>query len=146
MNENNGKRFIWLFVGLFVVLFGFAGYNEVSGKANNTGTVTLDEMIQSIVQSDAIISDIPEQPFPEESDVPTEFISYLRIEKELAASQKLVGDLVYVFNPSTKFASLYYFINNKTFLLYNSNDGIQFSDKIFDPFREKVEQTYAITL
>jgi len=146
MNENNGKRFIWLFVGLFIILSGFAGYNHASGKVNNKSSVSLDKMIKSIVESDAVISDIPDQMFPDESMVPEGFIPYLRIEKERAASQKLVGDLIYVYVPSTGISSLYYYINNSTIPLYHSNEGIQFSDETLAPFLEKVEQTYAQTL
>jgi hypothetical protein len=146
MNENNGKRFIWLFVGLFVILFGFAGFNQASGKANSNAAASVDEMIKSIVQSDVIISDIPNQPFPDEKDVPEELVSYLRIEKERASSQKLVQDLIYVYNPSTSISSLYYLVNNNTVLLYHSTEGVQLSEKTFAPFKEKVEQTYAETL
>ena len=35
MNENNSKRFIWLFVGLFIILFAFAGFNTISGNVDN---------------------------------------------------------------------------------------------------------------
>ena len=145
MNENNGKRFIWLFAGLFLVLLVFAGLNHASGRANNTSSVSLDKMIKAIVESDAVVSDIPDM-LPDESMVPEDLIPYLRIEKERAATQKLVGDLFYVYVPSTGISSLYYYINSSTIPLYHSNEGIQFSDETFAPFLEKVEETYAQTL
>ncbi|WP_058485713.1 hypothetical protein [Defluviitalea phaphyphila] len=144
MQENNGKNFIWLFVGLFVVLFGFALFNEASGKTNKN-VVSVDEMIKSIVQSDAVLSDLPNI-LPEESDVPEELVPYLRIEKERAASHKMIGDLIYFYNPNTNISSLYYYSTNGSILLYNSSEGIQFSDETFAPFREKIEQTYKQTL
>ena len=51
MNENNSKRFIWLFVGLFIILFAFAGFNTISGNVDNKTTVSMDEMIKAIVKA-----------------------------------------------------------------------------------------------
>lgn len=145
MNENNGKRFVWLFIGLFILLFAFAGFNELSGNEKTGDTVSIDEMIKTIVQSDKLLSDIPTV-IPEESEIPEEYLNVFRLEKEQIATQKLIGDYVYVYNPNTNITSLYYIVNNNTLLLYKSNEGMQYSKKSFAPFKEEVEQIYAQTL
>ncbi|HOA80476.1 MAG TPA: hypothetical protein PKK61_05360 [Defluviitaleaceae bacterium] len=145
MNENNSKRFIWLFVGLFIILFAFAGFNTISGNVDNKTTVSMDEMIKAIVKSDAIPSDYPIE-IPDESEVPLEFINIFRLEKERVHSQKLVSSYLYVYNPNTNISSLYYIVDNSPLLLYTSKEGIQYSEESFAPFRKEVELHYSKTL
>ncbi|NLK22295.1 MAG: hypothetical protein GX308_09550 [Epulopiscium sp.] len=146
MQENNGKGFIWLFVGLFVILFAFATFNQISGRVSNKKAAPIDEMIKAIVQSDSVFSDIPKQQYQDIDEFPEDIRPYFKMEEEADSTQKLVGDLFFIYNPNTNISNLYSLSQNGLISIYDSTSGSQFSDEIFTFFTEKVEQVYAQTL
>jgi len=144
MNENNGNRFIWLFVGLFIILFAIAGINHIRGTDDKI-TASMDEMVKAIVESDLVLSDIPVD-IPDESQIPLEYLHLYRLDKETILSQKLVNNYYFIYNPNTKIASIFYLRDDGTLLLYTSKEGRQFSEKSFAPFKKEIEQIYLQTL
>lgn len=144
MNQSTNKRFLWLFAGLFLVLFLFASYNEVTGLAKEK-VVTPHEMIKAIVLSELIDSAQPSQ-LPDISEVPLELHPLFMLIQEDEKTKKFIGTMLYIYNPTTDESSLVYMLNNNSVLLYNSSKGPQISQQLMQTFLDEVTSVYHQTL
>lgn len=146
MNPNSGKNFIWLFAGLFAILFTFASVNEARGTAiGQRSEVTIDHMIQAIVESDTIVSD-NRIDFPDSTEIPIEYAMYLTLKKEAYENQKTIGNMLYIHNTNTSISSLVYIMNDDYMMIYNTKEGLHVSDDIFRDLESEVISIYNATL